>query len=242
MEQKGVALCFHPAMQRISCYFAMRSRSSGKVHGVNALSRGTGVCCWRWSSLRCRLDAAAQAPQTRPAENWGAPEIVEVQAAPGPAVWHLTRGDSEVWILGTVGSMPDGLTWNKNYLGELAGRRARHPVAAASVHRRVRRRLVPDHQWQQIQPAARPEPGAVAVAGTARALRRHARASRPEAKTATRPTRRCARRCACNRIFRTSSTSPATSRATPSTAWRAASMSRPRRSRAMKCWTRRKTC
>lgn len=65
------------------------------------------------------FDAAAQAPQTQPAENWAAPEIVEVQAAPGPAVWHLTRGESEVWILGTVGSMPDGLTWNKNYLSEL---------------------------------------------------------------------------------------------------------------------------
>src|SRR5580704_7660555 len=63
--------------------------------------------------------AAAQTPATRLAENWAAPEIVEVQAAPGPAVWHLTRGESEVWILGTVGSMPDGLTWNKNYLGEL---------------------------------------------------------------------------------------------------------------------------
>jgi TraB/PrgY/gumN family len=52
-------------------------------------------------------------------ENWGAPEVVEVQAAPGPAVWHLTRGEAEVWILGTVGSMPDGLSWNKKYLGEL---------------------------------------------------------------------------------------------------------------------------
>ena len=62
-------------------------------------------------------NAAAQ--EARPVENWGAPEIVEVQAAPGPAVWHLTRGDSEVWILGTVGGMPDGLTWNKNYLAEL---------------------------------------------------------------------------------------------------------------------------
>lgn len=59
------------------------------------------------------------AQEARPVENWGAPEIVEVQAAPGPAVWHLTRGDSEVWILGTVGGMPDGLTWNKNYLAEL---------------------------------------------------------------------------------------------------------------------------
>ncbi len=62
-------------------------------------------------------NAAAQ--EARPVENWGAPEIVEVQAAPGPAVWHLTRGESEVWILGTVGGMPDGLTWNKNYLAEL---------------------------------------------------------------------------------------------------------------------------
>ena len=39
--------------------------------------------------------AAAQAPQTQPAENWAAPEIVEVQAAPGLAAWHL-RGESEV--------------------------------------------------------------------------------------------------------------------------------------------------
>jgi hypothetical protein len=57
--------------------------------------------------------------QEAPVENWGTPEVVEVQAAPGPAVWHLTRGDSEVWILGTVGGMPDGLKWNKDYLAEL---------------------------------------------------------------------------------------------------------------------------
>ena len=66
------------------------------------------------------LGAAAQAPPPEnPVENWGTPEVVEVQAAPGPAVWHLTRGDSEVWILGTVGGMPDGLKWNKEYLAEL---------------------------------------------------------------------------------------------------------------------------
>ena len=60
--------------------------------------------------------------QTAPAplvETWGEPEVVEVQARPGPAVWHLTRGDSEVWILGTVGAMPDGLKWNKEYVAEL---------------------------------------------------------------------------------------------------------------------------
>src|SRR5581483_1631005 len=63
--------------------------------------------------------ASAQTPEAQGQENWGTPEIVEVQAQPGPAVWHLTRGQSEVWILGTVGAMPDGLKWNKDYLAEL---------------------------------------------------------------------------------------------------------------------------
>jgi len=46
-------------------------------------------------------------------------ETVEVKAAPGPAVWHLTRGDSEVWILGTIGTLPRDLEWNKAYLSDL---------------------------------------------------------------------------------------------------------------------------
>src|ERR1700735_3164647 len=71
-------------------------------------------------ALSCALlPLGAQAQENQQQENWGAPEIVEVQAKPGPAVWHLTRGDSEVWILGTVGAMPDGLKWNKDYLAEL---------------------------------------------------------------------------------------------------------------------------
>ena len=65
------------------------------------------------------LWANAQSTPAPPVETWGEPEVVEVQARPGPAVWHLTRGDSEVWILGTVGAMPDGLQWNKDYLAEL---------------------------------------------------------------------------------------------------------------------------
>jgi hypothetical protein len=64
-------------------------------------------------------NALAQTEQAPAAALWAEPEIVEVQAAPGPAVWHLTRGDSELWVLGTVGAMPDGLSWNKTYLGEL---------------------------------------------------------------------------------------------------------------------------
>ena len=55
----------------------------------------------------------------QPAPDWTNVETVEVQAKPGPAVWHVTRGDSEVWILGTVGQMPKGLDWNKQYLSDL---------------------------------------------------------------------------------------------------------------------------
>jgi uncharacterized protein YbaP (TraB family) len=34
-------------------------------------------------------------------------------------VWHLTRGNSEVWLLGTAGPLPKGLEWNKQYVSEL---------------------------------------------------------------------------------------------------------------------------
>jgi hypothetical protein len=55
--------------------------------------------------------------QTQP--DWAQIETVTVRGAPGPAVWHLTRGNSEVWILGLVGALPKGLDWNRQYLSEL---------------------------------------------------------------------------------------------------------------------------
>src|ERR1700722_5568031 len=64
------------------------------------------------------LAAPAQA-QTPAPDDRASVETVEVQAEPGPAVWHVTRGDSEVWILGTVGAMPPDLTWNHKYLSDL---------------------------------------------------------------------------------------------------------------------------
>jgi hypothetical protein len=55
--------------------------------------------------------------QTQP--DWAQIESVEVKAQPGPAVWHLTRGNSEVWVLGMIGALPKGLEWNRQYLSEL---------------------------------------------------------------------------------------------------------------------------
>jgi hypothetical protein len=55
--------------------------------------------------------------QTQP--DWARIETVTVKGEPGPAVWHLTRGTSEVWVLGMIGALPKGLEWNRQYLSEL---------------------------------------------------------------------------------------------------------------------------
>jgi hypothetical protein len=51
--------------------------------------------------------------------DWTEIETVEVRERPGPALWHLTRGESEVWVLGMAGAMPEDLDWNKQHLSEL---------------------------------------------------------------------------------------------------------------------------
>jgi uncharacterized protein YbaP (TraB family) len=51
--------------------------------------------------------------------DWAQIEAVEVRERPGPALWHLTRGNSEVWLLGMAGALPKDLDWNKEYLSEL---------------------------------------------------------------------------------------------------------------------------
>ena len=76
---------------------------------------------WLSALLLC-LPASSATSQTTPdpaIPNWANVETVEVKAKPGPAVWHVTRGDSEVWILGMVGAMPKDMDWNKQYLSEL---------------------------------------------------------------------------------------------------------------------------
>jgi uncharacterized protein YbaP (TraB family) len=63
--------------------------------------------------LPARAQPIAQAPE------WSDVESVTVQARPGPAVWHVSRGNSEVWILPVVGQLPKGLEWNRDYLSDL---------------------------------------------------------------------------------------------------------------------------
>jgi len=84
--------------------------------------RGGGM--WKWVALAFALSSATLGAAAQPVPTWAEIESVEVRERPGPALWHLTRGNSpnnfsEVWLLGMVGAMPDGLDWNKQYVSEL---------------------------------------------------------------------------------------------------------------------------
>ena len=65
------------------------------------------------------LPARAQPETPKSQEEWAEIESVTVSAKPGPAVWRLTRGASEVWILGMAGPMPRDMDWNRDYVAEL---------------------------------------------------------------------------------------------------------------------------
>jgi len=66
--------------------------------------------------------AQPQVPESPPAkapEEWAEIETVTVRAEPGPVVWRLTRGTSEVWILGTVGPLPREMDWNRATVADM---------------------------------------------------------------------------------------------------------------------------
>ena len=72
-----------------------------------------------WKSAAAALAFCAFPAVAQTVPEWAQIEAVEVKAQPGPAVWHVTRGNSEVWVLGLVGALPRDLEWNKQYLSEL---------------------------------------------------------------------------------------------------------------------------
>jgi uncharacterized protein YbaP (TraB family) len=69
---------------------------------------------------------SSQSPALEPViPLWADIETVDARNAPGPAMWHITRGNSEVWILGMIGTMPKDVTWNSKPLAEtIKGSRA----------------------------------------------------------------------------------------------------------------------
>lgn len=69
-----------------------------------------------------------------PVTDWADIETVVVTASSGgPAFWHIRKGDSEIYILGTVSPMPEGMTWNSAHFAEIMhGARALYTAPTAS--------------------------------------------------------------------------------------------------------------
>lgn len=69
------------------------------------------------ASLCFAVTADAEAP---PIADWSHIETVVVTAKrPGPALWHVVRGQSEVWILATVEPAPSNLKWDTSEVANL---------------------------------------------------------------------------------------------------------------------------
>lgn len=63
--------------------------------------------------------SSLSADQAPPIDDWTNETVVVTAQAPGPAFWHLSKGDSEIWVLGTLGPMPQKLVWNSKHLGDV---------------------------------------------------------------------------------------------------------------------------
>jgi len=69
----------------------------------------------------CLLSFGASAAENAgpPVSDWTNEVVIVSAQSGGPAFWHLSKGDSEIWILGTLGPMPEKLVWNTNHLAQI---------------------------------------------------------------------------------------------------------------------------
>jgi uncharacterized protein YbaP (TraB family) len=51
-----------------------------------------------------------------PVKDWTIETVVVTAKAAGPALWHVSKNGSDVWILGMLGPVPEGLKWNSHDL------------------------------------------------------------------------------------------------------------------------------
>ena len=66
---------------------------------------------------------AGALPESRSAISINAlDEIVVTGERTGPGLWHLVRGDSQLWILGTVAPLPKSMTWRSTQVEQVLGK------------------------------------------------------------------------------------------------------------------------
>jgi uncharacterized protein YbaP (TraB family) len=51
-----------------------------------------------------------------PVKDWTMETVVVTAKTTGPALWHVAKNGSEVWILGMLGPVPEGMKWNSHDL------------------------------------------------------------------------------------------------------------------------------
>src|SRR5690348_2075503 len=59
---------------------------------------------------------ADTAPSQAPVTDWTVETVVVTAHVPGPAFWHIRKGKSDVYILGTLGPLPRDLKWDSSQL------------------------------------------------------------------------------------------------------------------------------
>lgn len=78
------------------------------------MGRGGGIMVL--SALLAFAAAARGDNAPPPVQDWTMETVVVTAKKPGPAFWHVVNGKSEVWILGTLGPVPEDLKWDTGRL------------------------------------------------------------------------------------------------------------------------------
>ena len=64
--------------------------------------------------------APSPTPSNAPVQDWSNVEVVVVTPDhPGPAMWHIVKGTSEVWIIPTVSPVPKDMPWDSTEIQSL---------------------------------------------------------------------------------------------------------------------------
>jgi uncharacterized protein YbaP (TraB family) len=80
----------------------------------NAVRRGATIATAAVLAALCTATRADNAPP--PVQDWTVETVVVTAKKPGPAFWHIANGKSDVWIIGTLGPVPDDLNWDTGRL------------------------------------------------------------------------------------------------------------------------------
>jgi len=71
-----------------------------------------------WAAVAALLESASAetSNQRAPVTDWTIETVVVTAREPGPLFWHIKKGNSEVYILGTLGPLPKDLKWDTRQL------------------------------------------------------------------------------------------------------------------------------